>query len=86
MSATPPGRDRLTVIGLLAVAGSMRAGAQPPKIVAFTNVTAVPMLENQVIPNQTVVVTGDRITAFGPVEDARACQRARRRSTGRASS
>jgi hypothetical protein len=26
----------VTVIGLLAVAGSMRAGAQPPMIVAFT--------------------------------------------------
>jgi imidazolonepropionase-like amidohydrolase len=59
------------VIVLIAVAGSLRAGAQPPKIVAFTNVSAVPMLENQVVPNQTVVVTGDRITAFGPSKSTR---------------
>ncbi len=59
------------MIALLAVAGSMRAGAQPSKIVAFTNVTAVPMLENRVVANQTVVVTGDRITAFGPSKSTR---------------
>jgi imidazolonepropionase-like amidohydrolase len=53
------------VIVLLA---SMQAGAQPPKVIAFTNVSVVPMTGNQVVSNQTVVVTGDRITAIGPVK------------------
>ena len=53
------------VIVLLA---SMQAGAQPPKVIAFTNVSVVPMTGNQVVSNQTVVVTGDRITAMGPVK------------------
>ena len=53
------------VIVLLA---SMQAGAQPPKVIAFTNVSVVPMTGNQVVSNRTVVVTGDRITAMGPVK------------------
>ena len=42
------------VIALIAVAGSLARRAQPPKIVAFTNVSAVPMIENQSSPTQTV--------------------------------
>src|SRR5262245_5809769 len=47
---------------------SMQAGAQPPKSVAFANVSVVPMKGNQVLPNHTVVITGDRITALGPAK------------------
>jgi imidazolonepropionase-like amidohydrolase len=56
------------VIVLLA---SMQAGAPPPKSVAFANVSVVPMTGNQILPNQTVVVTGDRITAVGPAKTAK---------------
>ena len=56
------------VIVLLA---SMQAGAQPPKSVAFSNVSVVPMTGNQVLENQTVVITGDRITAVGPAKTAK---------------
>ena len=56
------------VIVLLA---SMQAGAQPPKSVVFSNVSVVPMTGNQVLENQTVVVTGDRITAVGPAKTAK---------------
>jgi imidazolonepropionase-like amidohydrolase len=49
----------------------MPAAAQPAKVVAFTNVTAVPMDADKVVPNQTVVVTGDRITAVGPSKTTR---------------
>jgi len=55
------------VIVLLA---SMQAGAQPPKSVVFSNVSVVPMTGNQVLPNHTVVITGDRITAVGPARTA----------------
>jgi imidazolonepropionase-like amidohydrolase len=55
----------LAAIVLLAAPGVV---AQPPKSVAFTNVSVVPMDSNKVVPNQTVVVTGDRITAVGPAK------------------
>ena len=61
-------RSTAAVMILLA---SMQAGAQPPKVVAFANVSVVPMTGNQVVPNQTVVVTGDRITALGPAKTTR---------------
>ena len=35
---------------------------------AFANVSVVPMTSNQVLANQTVVITGDRITALGPAK------------------
>jgi Imidazolonepropionase and related amidohydrolases len=50
---------------------SMQAGAQPPKSVVFSNVSVVPMTGNQVLPNHTVVITGDRITAVGPARTAK---------------
>jgi len=49
----------------------MQAGAQPPKSVVFSNVSVVPMTGNQVLPNHTVVITGDRITAVGPARTAK---------------
>ena len=39
--------------------------AQTGKAIAFTDVTVVPMDSNRLLANQTVVVTGDRITAVG---------------------
>ena len=60
---------RSAAVLLLAVAsGALATRAQEPKAAAFVNVTVVPMTANKVIPNQTVVVTGDRITAVGPVK------------------
>jgi imidazolonepropionase-like amidohydrolase len=50
---------------------SMQAGAQPPNSVVFSNVSVVPMTGNQVLPNHTVVITGDRITAVGPARTAK---------------
>lgn len=38
------------------------------RITAFTHVNVVPMTGDQVIPNQTVVVQGDRITELGPAD------------------
>jgi len=49
----------------------MQAGAQPPTSVVFSNVSVVPMTGNQVLPNHTVVITGDRITAVGPARTAK---------------
>ena len=48
-----------------------RTTAQSDQVVAFTNVTVVPMTSNQVLANQTVVVTKDRITAVGPAKSTR---------------
>jgi imidazolonepropionase-like amidohydrolase len=53
-------------IAAIVLIASARPGAQAPKSVAFTNVSTLPMTGNQVVPNQTVIVTGDRITAVGP--------------------
>ena len=52
----------------LVLFASLQAAAQSPKIVAFANVSVMPMTENRVLPNQTVVITGDRITAVGPAK------------------
>ena len=52
----------------LVLFASLQAAAQSPKIVAFANVSVIPMTENRVLPNQTVVITGDRITAVGPAK------------------
>ena len=40
--------------------------AQPGGVVAFTNVSVLPMDANRVLRNHTVIVTKDRITAVGP--------------------
>jgi imidazolonepropionase-like amidohydrolase len=52
----------------LVLFASLQAAAQSPKIVAFANVSVIPMTENRVLPNQTVVITGDRITTVGPAK------------------
>jgi imidazolonepropionase-like amidohydrolase len=55
----------------LVLFASLQAAAQSPKIVAFANVSVVPMTGSQVVANQTVVITGDRITAMGPAKTTR---------------
>ena len=56
---------------VMVLLASMQAGAQPPNSVVFSNVSVVPMTGNQVLPNHTVVITGDRITAVGPARTAK---------------
>jgi imidazolonepropionase-like amidohydrolase len=58
------------VTALIALA-SLRAGAQAPAVVAFENVSVVPMTKETVLANHTVIVTGDRITAVGPAKTTR---------------
>ncbi|MEW6320859.1 MAG: amidohydrolase family protein [Acidobacteriota bacterium] len=48
--------------------GAAHAGAQSaqPAVVAFTNVTVIPMDRERAIADQTVIVRGDRIAEVGP--------------------
>ena len=39
---------------------------EPEKITAFKNTNLVPMTDEKIIENQTVLVKGDRIFAIGP--------------------
>ena len=41
------------------------AAQTPPGTIAFTNVTVIPMDRERAVPDQTVVVRGDRIVAMG---------------------
>jgi imidazolonepropionase-like amidohydrolase len=50
----------------------------PDSVVAFVNVTVVPMDRERTIPNTTVVVQGDRILTIGPVSDVTVPARAAR--------
>lgn len=48
------------------------AGAQgPPSTVAFVGITVIPMDRERVLPAQTVVVSGGRISALGPAAEVR---------------
>jgi imidazolonepropionase-like amidohydrolase len=61
-------------LGLLVVAPLValaRPAAQSGPVVAFTNVTVVPMDSNRLLRNHTVITTGDRITAVGPAASTR---------------
>jgi imidazolonepropionase-like amidohydrolase len=40
----------------------------PDSVVAFVNVTVIPMDRERTVPGQTVVVRGDRIVAIGPAD------------------
>ena len=53
----------LLTAGVLAVYGS---AAPTDRAVAFTNVTVVPMDSNRILPDQTVIVSVDRIMVMGP--------------------
>jgi imidazolonepropionase-like amidohydrolase len=52
-------------IGISAEAATAEGG---PKTTAFVNVAVAPMDRDRILTNQTVVVTGDRITAMGANE------------------
>ena len=67
MSASNWARSVAAIVSL----ASLGAGAQTPRIVAFENVTVVPMTKDGMLPGHTVVVTGDRITAVGPAKTTR---------------
>ena len=62
-----PKRLLIALLGAGVFAGSFAVvpRAQTAKAVAFTDVTVVPMDSNRLLARQTVVVTGDRITAVG---------------------
>jgi imidazolonepropionase-like amidohydrolase len=61
-----PRRFIPALIGVALLAWLQPAPAQSDRMVAFTNVTVVPMDSDRVLSDQTVLVTGDRITAVGP--------------------
>ncbi|HAV63199.1 MAG TPA: amidohydrolase [Verrucomicrobiales bacterium] len=49
-----------------------------PATIAFVEVNVLPMDSNRVLPNRTVLVQGDRITAVGPADDVRVPEGAER--------
>ena len=51
------------------VAYGQPADQAPPETAAFVGVNVVPMNEERVLPNQTVVVQGGRIVALGPANE-----------------
>jgi hypothetical protein len=58
---------RVILIALMALLMPGRMAAAPaPATYAITNVTVVPMDRERLIPGQTVIVRGGRITAIGP--------------------
>ena len=60
---------RLLLPLLLFVGAVAAAFAQAPTTrVAFVNVTVLPMDSDRVMPGQTVLIEGDRITAVGPTD------------------
>jgi imidazolonepropionase-like amidohydrolase len=66
-----PSLSSLRALGIAAVASmlqSMTAAAQQPSsaVTAFVDVNVVPIDRERVLEHQTVLVTGDRITALGP--------------------
>jgi imidazolonepropionase-like amidohydrolase len=58
-------RTLLALCALALAIGSPAAQAPPP-VVAFVDVTVVPMDRERLIPNQTVIVRGDTIADMGP--------------------
>ncbi|HSR16187.1 MAG TPA: amidohydrolase family protein [Gemmatimonadales bacterium] len=59
-----------SILSVLAALPSLVA-AQGPRTTVFTNVTVVPMDREQLLPNHTVVIEGQRIIAVGPSSDVR---------------
>ena len=63
-------RGTLKLSGLLTLFAASVAPAQQtakaPEVIAFTNVTVVPMDRERTIADQTVIIRGDRIIAVGP--------------------
>jgi hypothetical protein len=48
------------------IAASVACSQQPAAVTAFVNVNVIPMDDDHVLSNHTVIVTGDRITSVGP--------------------
>lgn len=68
-------RSFLSLLAFVAVA----AAATPPAAsVAFVDVTVIPMDSERTLPNQTVIVKGDRIAEIGPSASVRVPADARR--------
>jgi len=60
----------LLSMALLLGMGCFPAGSKEP-VTAFVNVNLVPMIRDIIIPDQTVLIKGGRITAAGPSEKIR---------------
>lgn len=58
----------LLIMPILWIQPSVGAGAQVEKYTAFVDVNLVPMTDEIIIPQQTVLVEGKRITAVGPLK------------------
>jgi imidazolonepropionase-like amidohydrolase len=63
---------------LAAVASAPTARAQDAPAVAFVGATVLPMDGPRALPNQTVIVRGDRIVEVGPAADVRVPEGAQR--------
>ena len=61
----------LIVLATLVAAGATSVRSQTP-VVAFTNVTVIPMDRERSLPDHTVVVQGDRIATVGPASEVEA--------------
>jgi imidazolonepropionase-like amidohydrolase len=64
---------RIHLLMIVAVFASLAIAASPTaqeRVLAFERVTLVPMDRERVVPDQTVVVRGDRIAAIGPAGQA----------------
>ncbi len=62
----------------LLVATACSAPTEQPTVVAFVNVSVIPMDGERVLEGQTVVVRGDRIAAVGPAAEIAVPEAARR--------
>src|SRR5687768_2669888 len=60
---------RYAIVASIVVLTMFGSAAQAPGVIAFTNVTVLPMDRNRTLPNHTVLVRGDRIAAIGPSAD-----------------
>ena len=56
----------LTIVGGVAIGCASPPPADPGPVVAFTNVTVVPMDSERTLADHTVIVRGDRIAEVGP--------------------
>ena len=59
------------LLGLLLATSACAAPATPDEddVVAFVNVTVIPMDSERMLEGQTVVVRGERIVALGPADE-----------------
>lgn len=62
---------RPVLIPLMLLVGSAPAAAAQSAPVAFVNVNVIPMDRERVLPNWTVVVTGEKISEYGPTSEVK---------------